>query len=237
MKELTDRTYEQEHAIKEGHRNKVEDDYFDARPDFNQVHRVSFRGGFDRGWDAAKKDAPADRDVMRAQAGWKLAPIEPSKEMIDAGHMHTLRADEEDPYRARGEAIACYSDMLAAASTPAAGHPDEFLCPICFDDPKNVNAPPAEQHGEQEATCYRYRFRDPMSGDPVWRNSARQWNSQYPDEAQPLYTRPSPDVLAELRAKVEGLPVWIDQSPHRLPTLCMSHADVLALIDKMEGKV
>ena len=65
-----DRTYEQEHAIKEGHRNKIEDDYFDARPGFSQVHRVSFRGGFDRGWDAAKKDAPAGRDVIQWASEW-----------------------------------------------------------------------------------------------------------------------------------------------------------------------
>lgn len=60
------RTYDQEHAIKEGHRNKAEDDYFNARPQVDHnMNRVYFKGGFDRGWDAAKKDAPADREVMR----------------------------------------------------------------------------------------------------------------------------------------------------------------------------
>ena len=47
--------------------------------------------------------------------GWKLAPVEPTREMIAAGVMQTMRADEQDEYRARGEAISTYLDMLAAA--------------------------------------------------------------------------------------------------------------------------
>jgi len=63
-------------------------------------------------------------------AEWKLVPVEPTREMIDAGHMHTMRADEEEPYRARGEAIACYSDMLSAAPQAPSGQqaePTELL--------------------------------------------------------------------------------------------------------------
>ena len=56
-------------------------------------------------------------------AEWKWVPVEPTKAMIDAGHMHTMRADEEEPYRARGEAIACYSDMLAASPPAPAVQP------------------------------------------------------------------------------------------------------------------
>jgi hypothetical protein len=58
-------------------------------------------------------------------AEWKLVPVEPTREMIDAGHMHTMRADEEEPYRARGEAIACYSDMLSAAPQAPSGQQAE----------------------------------------------------------------------------------------------------------------
>lgn len=56
--------------------------------------------------------------------GWKWVPVEPTKEMVDAGYMHTLRADEgeDDYYRARGSAIAAYGDMLDAAPLqPLAG--------------------------------------------------------------------------------------------------------------------
>lgn len=61
-------------------------------------------------------------EALRAvPAGWKLVPLVPTKEMIDAGYMHTMRADEQEPYRARGEAIAAYSDMLASAPLFEAG--------------------------------------------------------------------------------------------------------------------
>lgn len=59
-----------------------------------------------------------------APQGWRMVPVEPTAGMIDAGYMHTLRADEDedDYYRARGCAIAAYSDMIAAAPTlPLAG--------------------------------------------------------------------------------------------------------------------
>lgn len=52
--------------------------------------------------------------------GFKLTPIEPTGEMINAGHMHTIRADEQESDHARHQAIACYTGMLAAAPAPTA---------------------------------------------------------------------------------------------------------------------
>jgi hypothetical protein len=44
--------YEEQTAIREGHRNASEDAYFAARPAHNNyISRVIFRHGFDRGYD------------------------------------------------------------------------------------------------------------------------------------------------------------------------------------------
>ena len=56
--------------------------------------------------------------------GWKIVPIEPTREMFLAGALHTMREDVDTEaegefnnefYRARGQAIAVYMDMLAVA--------------------------------------------------------------------------------------------------------------------------
>jgi len=70
-------------------------------------------------------------EVERAQAfvprGWRLVPEQPTSAMIDAGQVHTARvgADHEDAndehWRARGQAIAVYRDMLAVAPAASAG--------------------------------------------------------------------------------------------------------------------
>lgn len=49
-------TTEQEHAIRQGHEIAASDSYFEARPqiDSNDRRKV-FQAGFERGWDAARK--------------------------------------------------------------------------------------------------------------------------------------------------------------------------------------
>lgn len=49
-------TAEQEHAIRQGHEIAASDGYFEARPqiDSNDRRKV-FQAGFERGWDAARK--------------------------------------------------------------------------------------------------------------------------------------------------------------------------------------
>ena len=49
-------TTEQEHAIRQGHEIAASDGYFAARPqiDSNDRRKV-FQAGFERGWDAARK--------------------------------------------------------------------------------------------------------------------------------------------------------------------------------------
>lgn len=64
----------------------------------------------------ARKPTAVSVDVPQ---GWQLVPIEPTMEMIKAGASHAIRLDEdEDKYRARGQAIAIYKDMLGAAIKP-----------------------------------------------------------------------------------------------------------------------
>jgi len=88
------------------------------------------------------------------------------------------------------------------------------------------DSPPVEQQEEQEPVGYRYRFRDPITGDPVWRYSSGPWNGQCCYETQPLYDHPSPS-LSELRAKVEAM------RPRGAAGNLLLVADVLAEIDKM----
>lgn len=45
--------------------------------------------------------------------GWKLVPIEPTREMIEA-----VDGDAEDKYVARGRAVSAWVSMIAAAPTP-----------------------------------------------------------------------------------------------------------------------
>lgn len=53
-------TYEQAHAIRQGHEIAASDGYFEARPqiDSNDRRKV-FQAGFERGWDAARKQGGA----------------------------------------------------------------------------------------------------------------------------------------------------------------------------------
>jgi len=49
-------TYEQAHAIRQGHEISASDGYFEARPQIDSSDRRKvFQAGFERGWDAARK--------------------------------------------------------------------------------------------------------------------------------------------------------------------------------------
>ena len=49
-------TSEQEYAIRQGHEIAASDGYFDARPQIeSKDRRKVFQAGFERGWDAARK--------------------------------------------------------------------------------------------------------------------------------------------------------------------------------------
>lgn len=43
-----------------------------------------------------------------------------------------------------------------------------------------------------EPVVYRYRFSDPISGNPIWRFSPNEWNGQKPSASEPLYAAPQP---------------------------------------------
>ena len=50
--------------------------------------------------------------------------------------------------------------------------------------------------------AWRYKYTDPGSGMPVWRDRGGLWNGQMPEESQPLYTTPP----AGIREALEELP-------------------------------
>ena len=53
-------TYEQAHAIRQGHEISASDGYFEARPQIDSSDRRKvFQAGFERGWDAARKQGGA----------------------------------------------------------------------------------------------------------------------------------------------------------------------------------
>ena len=53
---------------------------------------------------------------------------------------------------------------------------------------------------------YLYRFGDPMSGVPVWRNSPDQWNGQRPSGFMAMYTADQVEAaLTTASAEAEGL--------------------------------
>lgn len=57
----------------------------------------------------------------RVPDGWKLVPNKLTQEMIDAGAKHCFNKDshdEDEKYRAVGEAICVWSEMLAASPEP-----------------------------------------------------------------------------------------------------------------------
>ena len=63
---------------------------------------------------------------------------------------------------------------------------------------------------EAEPVAYRYRYSDPVSGKPVWRNSSGSWNGQQPSETQPLYA--SPPASAGVREALEPFLSFADHA-------------------------
>lgn len=193
--------------------------------------------------------ALADRDVMRqAPEGWKLVPIEPTDAMKERGS-NCAEYGHDDIYPE--SAADVYRAMLAVAPTPPA------------EQPTKVETTYARQHAAHEAELtaliqerdHREEIIDDLC-DAVLGPDRAEWSSAYYFEdavsevqeriaeledrkecrdsnAQAEKQEPAPNVLATLRAKVEGL-----HSP-RLgnSNATIFRADVLALIDKMGGKV
>lgn len=253
------RTYDQEHAIKEGHRNKAEDDYFNARPQVDHnMNRVYFKGGFDRGWDAAKKDAPADRDVMRQM----LRSVERTHAGYMVGHdkSDAPAGSYSDGFtRGFGECVRLLRELAAERTPPAEQQreqePVAFLTrdedgtpAMLFLDAGEATAycgenevpeplythppsPPAEQQGEPEPVAWLTATGDvTRSRALAEEHSAMDSGRQTPT---PLYTQPSLS-LAELRAKVEALQKYRWAANE---TWLVGLDDVLAEIDKMGGKL
>jgi len=84
---------------------------------------------------------------------------------------------------------------------PEPGQPAAVLCGDCppadypTDETRCIPCP-RRAAGQSEPAAYRYRFTDPISGNPVWRNSHIEWNGQKPKESQALYTHPIPAAPA-----------------------------------------
>lgn len=56
-----EQTYEQRRAIRQGHEIAASNAYFEARPDIDSIgRRKTFEAGFERGWDAARKEGPSN---------------------------------------------------------------------------------------------------------------------------------------------------------------------------------
>ena len=50
-------------------------------------------------------------------------------------------------------------------------------------------------------TAYRYRYTDPISGHPVWRDTSERWNGQLPSGSMPLYSADALHALIEEAVK------------------------------------
>jgi hypothetical protein len=82
--------YEEQTAIREGHRNASEDAYFAARPAHNNdISRVIFRHGFDRGYDTTPPAQPAP--VQPAKIG-TIGHIDNGKATLTASILSALQA-------------------------------------------------------------------------------------------------------------------------------------------------
>ena len=66
----------------------------------------------------ARASRTADPDVMHEPEflpGMAIVPVEPTLEMINAALPHAMRESDEEKYRAIGEIICIWDEMLAAA--------------------------------------------------------------------------------------------------------------------------
>jgi hypothetical protein len=95
----------------------------------DELSRMQF---YQRAQQAADRIEELEAQLARASQqvpeGWKLVPIQPTIEMVKAAQFHTEHDDDVergDPknYRAKGQALAVWHEMIAAA--PAGGETGE----------------------------------------------------------------------------------------------------------------
>lgn len=60
------------------------------------------------GWQASQKHRAASHDVAETNSGWKLVPVEPTRQMMSQGHFAMAGTD-------RGKFRRIYMAMVAAA--------------------------------------------------------------------------------------------------------------------------
>lgn len=70
-------------------------------------------------WAAEAEDMLWKLAAQPVQPGWKLVPVDPTREMAKAGGLICRREEDcemdEEPYRQVGQAVMCYMEMIAAA--------------------------------------------------------------------------------------------------------------------------
>ena len=58
---------------------------------------------------------------------------------------------------------------------------------------------------QAKPVAWRYKYTDPGSGMPVWRDRGGLWNGQMPEESQPLYTTPPAGIREALEAAGDAM--------------------------------
>lgn len=106
-------TYEQAHAIRQGHEIAASDGYFEARPqiDSNDRRKV-FQAGFERGWDAARKQAAPKA------APWKRLTREQIREVFMANGF-TIKEGQTDLKQYVYDAAHALLELVAAPQQEA----------------------------------------------------------------------------------------------------------------------
>ena len=69
-------------------------------------------------YQSMKKYVAVD-DLMNLLSGMAIVPVKPTPEMINAALPSALRESDEDKYRAMGEIICIWDEMLAAHTATA----------------------------------------------------------------------------------------------------------------------
>ena len=71
--------------------------------------------GYERVWNSYTEYCVSQEDLRDYLSGMAIVPVEPTLEMINAALPHAMRESDEEKYRAIGEIICIWDEMLAAA--------------------------------------------------------------------------------------------------------------------------